>query len=220
MNLTFAVAGRAGSVTLADPTVVVAGYTGSDVEAVKHHIEELAAIGVKPPESVPSFYLMDQESLTQKSEIEVAGSYTSGEVEPVLLRINDRFYLGVGSDHTDRDMERDSVRDSKRACPKPICSQVFPLGESTRWDQIEVSSEVDGILYQKGFMNALRVPTDVFDMFCTGFPQVRGDVVMLCGTWPLLNGTFIAGTIWKLSLRVPNSHSLTHLYRVSVRGTP
>ena len=33
--------------------LVIAGWTGRDVAALEHHIEELKAIGVQPPSSVP-----------------------------------------------------------------------------------------------------------------------------------------------------------------------
>lgn len=37
-------------------TLIVAGWTGRDEAALRHHIEELAAIGVPRPSSVPVFY--------------------------------------------------------------------------------------------------------------------------------------------------------------------
>src|ERR1700742_3311801 len=36
--------------------LIVAGWTGRDEAALRHHIEELAAIGVPRPSSVPVFY--------------------------------------------------------------------------------------------------------------------------------------------------------------------
>ena len=33
--------------------LVIAGWTGRDVAALNHHIEELKAIGVQPPSRVP-----------------------------------------------------------------------------------------------------------------------------------------------------------------------
>ena len=33
--------------------LVIAGWTGRDVAALEHHIEELKAIGVQPPSKVP-----------------------------------------------------------------------------------------------------------------------------------------------------------------------
>ena len=36
--------------------LVIAGWTGRDVAALNHHIEELKAIGVQPPSKVPLYY--------------------------------------------------------------------------------------------------------------------------------------------------------------------
>jgi len=37
-------------------TLIVAGWTGRNLAAVEHHIEELKAIGVPPPSTTPLFY--------------------------------------------------------------------------------------------------------------------------------------------------------------------
>ena len=37
-------------------TLIVAGWAGRDAHAIEHHIEELAAIGVPRPSTVPLFY--------------------------------------------------------------------------------------------------------------------------------------------------------------------
>ena len=34
--------------------LIIAGWTGRDVTALNHHIEELKAIGVQPPSRVPT----------------------------------------------------------------------------------------------------------------------------------------------------------------------
>ena len=36
--------------------LVIAGWTGRDAAAIQHHIDELQAIGVPPPSSVPLYY--------------------------------------------------------------------------------------------------------------------------------------------------------------------
>src|ERR1700748_156730 len=86
-------------------TLVVAGWTGRDEAALQHHIEELAAIGVPRPSSVPVFYRISTANLTQAAHLEVLGPDTSGEAEPVVVAMQDGLWLGVGSDHTDRKAE-------------------------------------------------------------------------------------------------------------------
>src|SRR5215475_899774 len=79
-------------------TLIIAGWTGRDEKALHHHIEELAAIGVPRPSSVPVFYRISTANLTQTARLEVLGSDTSGEAEPVIVSMQDGFWLGVGSD--------------------------------------------------------------------------------------------------------------------------
>jgi hypothetical protein len=82
--------------------LIVAGWTGRDEAALRHHIEELAAIGVPRPSSVPVFYRNSVLNLTQSSVLEVLGPDTSGEVEPVIVALGNQLCLTIGSDHTDR----------------------------------------------------------------------------------------------------------------------
>lgn len=211
MTLSFTVAGTGETIRLTDFDLVVAGYTGRDEAEVRRHIDELAAIGVPPPESVPAFYELDAALATQAVTVAVTGSNTSGEVEPVLVRAAGRLYLTVGSDHTDRDIETRSVAESKAACVKPLGSTVVAVAEPD-WDAIAAESTVDGRLYQSGALRALRVPTDVLALH-TG-PADR-DLVMFCGTLPLRDGKFVAGTRWTLSLTLPDGVALTHAYTLS-----
>lgn len=220
-GLTFALSTGEQELCLADFALVVAGYTGRDEAAVREHIDELAAIGVPAPDSVPAFYPMDPSLATQDDRIRVGGGNTSGEVEPVLVRAGGRLYLGVGSDHTDRDMERDSVADSKAACPKPLSARLAPLPAAAGldWDSVGARCVVDGAVYQEGTLAALRIPTDVLALLDAS-PQAPGDrdVVVFCGTLPLLDGAFAPGGEWRLELVLPDGTVIEHTYK-AVRGT-
>jgi len=44
-------------VTLDDPQVVVAGFTGRDRASVEAHISELVGLGVPRPDTVPAFFV-------------------------------------------------------------------------------------------------------------------------------------------------------------------
>ena len=213
-SVTFTVAGTGEKLPLDDFDLVVAGYTGRDEASVRAHIKELAAIGVPEPDSVPAFYPMGTELATQSDEIRVSGTYTSGEVEPVLIRHDGRLFLGVGSDHTDRDLERDSVAKSKQVCPKPVSATVVELPDQAAgfdWDAVRMECTVDGAVYQRGTLAALRLPTEVLALRDAAVPTERS-LVMLCGTLPLLEGTFVAGASWTLSLRTPDGTEIRHAY--------
>lgn len=141
--------------------LTIAGWTGRDADAVQHHIDELAAIGVAPPSQVPLFYRASRTLLTDTAEIEVLGAATSGEVEPVLADLNGALWLGLGSDHTDRDLEMVSVAQSKQACPKPIARDLWRFDEvEAHLDEIQLRCHIeeggDWVLYQEGTLAAIR----------------------------------------------------------------
>jgi hypothetical protein len=207
-------------VEIAPTHLVVAGYTGRDVAAVRHHIAELAAIGVPEPDSIPTFYEIGVDRLTTVPVIEVSGAGTSGEVEPVLIRAGGRYYLTVGSDHTDRDLERTSVHASKAACPKPISTSVIDLGTdptTVEWDQIQARSWVDGDLYQSGALDQMLPIGHVLNAWDA--PGANGaELVLFGGTMPLIDGTFRYGRSWRMRLEVPDHEPLELSYDVSVRS--
>ena len=89
--------------------LVIAGWTGRDANAIQHHVEELAAIGVPPPSATPLFYRVSNTLVTQTDRLQVLGPDTSGEAEPVVVALADGLWLGVGSDQTDRKAESMSV---------------------------------------------------------------------------------------------------------------
>ncbi|MFI0409148.1 DUF2848 family protein [Actinomadura sp. 3N508] len=197
--------------------LIVAGYTGRDEAATRAHIEELAAIGVPEPLSVPAFYPLDPGLLTSRPAITVAGRNTSGEVEPVLVRRAGRHYLGVGSDHTDRDIERINVAGAKAACPKPVGGRFVELPEDDAWDGIRVECSVDGRPYQSGSLAELRTPTDLLDRLAAEFGDLDGDLVVFAGTLPLLDGGFVPGRRWRLSLTIDGT-TLTCDYKTERRA--
>ncbi|GAB2983389.1 DUF2848 domain-containing protein [Amycolatopsis acidiphila] len=215
------VAGTGERLTIEPERLVVAGYTAKDEAAVRAHIAELADIGVPPPSSVPAFYDLDPALLTADAVVEVGGRKTSGEVEPVVIRHGGRYFLGVGSDHTDRELEREDVAGSKAACPKPLGSVVADAGtdlSEVDWDRLLAGSTVDGRPYQEGSVSTLRHPAElvermnaVLDVPCTV------DLVLYCGTLPLPGGEFVYGSAWRVQLELPGGHTLAHAYETRTR---
>ncbi len=107
-------------------TLVIAGWTGRDEAALEAHIAELEAMGVARPAATPCFYRVAASLLTTAGAIQVAGAGTSGEVEAVLFSAPDGLWVGVGSDHTDRETEAYNVTVSKQACAKPVAPVLWP----------------------------------------------------------------------------------------------
>jgi hypothetical protein len=219
-NLTFHVLGTDETLTVSSFDLVIAGYTGRDSAAVQHHIDELAAQGIAPPERVPMFYPVAADTATQQENCIVPSSQTAGEAEPVLIRAASRLFLAVGSDHTDRELERESVARSKQACVKPLSRSVIPVDADSDWDAMRLRSWVDGVLYQDGPMSALRVPVETLAQWESevggggGSGSGSGSIIMFGGTVPLLHGTFVFGRDWTVQLALPDGTTLDHRYRV------
>src|ERR1700722_5986933 len=105
---------------LAATSLVIAGWTGRDKAAVEKHIRELEEIGIARPSSTPIYYRASASRLTTANRIEATGSASSGEVEFVLVQWEGQLWVGVGSDHTDREVEKYNITVSKQMCDKPI----------------------------------------------------------------------------------------------------
>lgn len=162
--------------------LVIAGWTGRDDTAVKHHIAELASIGVTPPSHVPLFYRVSANLLVQAPTIEVLGTTTSGEVEPVLVRAGGTTWLGLGSDQTDRALESVSVAASKQACPKPVSDRLWPIDEvAGHLDDLILRCHIlengNWVLYQEGTLAAILPLPDLAQRADMG-----DNTVMFCGT--------------------------------------
>lgn len=208
--------GSPDQLTLTGFRSIVAGYTGRDEAQVRHHIDELAAIGVAPPPQVPMFYPMPDTAASTAATAPVSGDNTSGEIEPVIIRHAGKFYLGVGSDHTDRSLETVDVGQSKQACPKPLGSDVVEIDDWTAfgWDKCYARSWVDGVLYQSGSLSGLRRPEALLAILADRLENFddSSDLVCFAGTLPLIDGTFVSGTQWELELTLPDGRSLRHTY--------
>lgn len=218
-SLSFTVA-DGGRLSLTPEKLIVAGYTARDEESVRAHIAELADIGVPPPASVPAWYDLDPALVTSARTVDVDGAATSGEVEPVIVRVSGRHFLGVGSDHTDRDLERTDIVAAKAACPKPVGDTVVEIGDDLSaldWDSLSAESTVDERPYQKASVATLRHPQELIERMTVEIGGVAGDLVLFCGTFPLLGGEFVFGARWDLSLSLPDGRTLAHSYEARRR---
>ena len=177
---------------LAVRDLVIAGWTGRDKEAMKHHIAELEAIGVKRPPGMPMYYRVSLARLTTEPIIEVLGPETSGEVEFVLVALDGELYIGVGSDHTDRKLETSGISISKQVCDKPIADTFWPFKEvAEHWDRLILRSHVvingDRQLYQEGSVVSILSPNELIDGYANG-DRLKDATVMFGGTLPARGG--------------------------------
>jgi hypothetical protein len=184
--------------------LIVAGWTGRDEAALRHHIEELAAIGVPRPSSLPVFYRNSVLNLTQDSVLEVLGPDTSGEVEPVIVAVSGKLCLAVGSDHTDRKAETQGIALSKQLCAKQLGRELWLLDDvAGHWDQLKLRSfaTIGGkrMVYQDGTLSSMRPPADLIARYGSA---LLPDTVMYCGTLGAIGGIHPA-TRFEMELEDP-----------------
>jgi hypothetical protein len=198
--------------------LVIVGWTGRDVAALNHHIEELKALGVQPPSSVPLYYRVSAQLLTQADQIQVVGGDTSGEAEPVLVGTQDRLWVTLGSDHTDRKAESYSVAVAKQVCAKAIGRMAWRFEEvEPHWDRLVLRSFIQDsdkrALYQEGPLANIRTPRELIAGW-RGERRLPVGVAMFCGTLPAIGPIRPSGR-FEIELEDPVlARKLTHSYHV------
>lgn len=214
----FTMAGR-DRVAVEIDHLVIAGWAGRDEAALRHHVEELAAIGVPRPSAMPVFYRVGAQTLTQDATLPVLGPDSSGEVEPLLVSLADGLWLGLGSDHTDRKAETFGIALSKQLCGKPIAGALWRLAEvEGHWDEIEMRAfaVIDGKreLYQEGKLASLRTPADLMSRKPGG--GLPPGSAMFCGTLSAIGGIRPASR-FEMELHDPRlGRTIAHGYDVEV----
>lgn len=140
--------------------LIVVGFAGRDIEKTLEHIRELEAEGIPCPKSVPVVYECSKEILTTATSLDVIGDKTSGEVEYLVLVQDGKYYIGLGSDHTDRSLEAVSIHKSKQVCLKPYATDFWDYEEiKGHFNEIRlVSTQVingNKVEYQAGVVSDL-----------------------------------------------------------------
>jgi len=207
---------RKAEVAIAD--TVVAGWTGRDAAAVEKHIRELEALGVKRPPTAPIFYRVSTSRLTTAETIEVVGETSGGEVEFVLLQHGGRLWVGTGSDHTDREVEKYGVTVSKQMCDKPMAPVFWAYDEvAPHWDRLILRAHVtEGgkpTLYQEGPVSAMLHPRDLMERRDRS-GRLPENTLMFCGTLAARGGVR-ATRDFAFELEDPVlGRKIAHAYRV------
>lgn len=171
---------------------VIAGWTGRDPIARDKHIAELMAIGIARPAATPIYYRVAAARVTTADRIEVVGGDSSGEAEFVLIAAQGRVMVGVGSDHTDRKVERYGLTVAKQMCEKPMSSQLWDYAElADHWDQIVLRSYAtiggNRVLYQEGRLSGVLPVAEIIAKAFNGGEMPDG-CAMFGGTIPVKGG--------------------------------
>ena len=199
--------------------LVIAGWTGRNAAELEAHIRELEALGVPRPKTTPIYFHLPVSLLTQASGIQVASAATSGEAEPVLLNLGGQIWVGVGSDHTDREVEAYDISVSKQVCAKPIAREFWPFEEvAEHWDSIVLRSfaheGADRTLYQEGTLAGIRRPEDLLSRYAAKGTGLQPSGLMFCGTLAVLGDLRFADS-FTVELEDPvRRRSLRHTYAV------
>ncbi len=170
--------------------LLVAGYTGRDQAAVDAHVAELARQGVPPPDHTPWIFVANPETLQTGGTIWAYDGASSGEAEYVLLIGRDGIFVCIGSDHTDRGLERLSIEKSKQVYPRALSKQAWRLDELLpRWDSLRLRSWTGekGRLapYQDGTLGQLIRPERLLELVG---PRPAAGTVVFSGTLPVIGG--------------------------------
>lgn len=186
-----------GPISISIREGIIAGWTARDAEAVAHHIAELEEIGVPPPSTVPLYYRVSASLFSCEEQIETVGNTSSGEAEPVLIDDGERLYLGLGSDHTDRQLETHSVALSKQICAKPVAPRLWPMDAvAAHLDDIVIRSFVrddeqdEWTAYQEGSLASIRPLAELIagSPAAAGTMRLKAGTAMMCGTFAVLAG--------------------------------
>ncbi len=200
---------------------VIAGWTTRDRAALEHHIAELEELGVARPPSTPVFYPVSAARVTTASSIQALGDASSGEVEFILTKIDGQLCVGVGSDHTDREVEAYKVSVSKQMCDKPIASAFWLYAEvADHWDDLILRSYAtiggERVLYQEGPVISMLAPEDLLAKLETAGHSFGETTLMYCGTLSA-NGGVRPAARFEFELVDPKlDRSLTHSYDIDV----
>ncbi len=201
--------------------LIVAGWVGKDTARLREHIEELGRLGVPAPSRTPTYMNLSPMILTTANTVHTVGAQASGEVECVLFRSGGRIYVGVGSDHTDREFEKYGIPASKQMCAKPVANTVWNLDEvRDHLDRIILRSwmTIEGRrrLYQEGRLGDNLGVLDIMEGIPTGDDLPTDDFCLFCGTFPALGGIAF-GEHFEFEMEDPVlARSIRHGYRQHV----
>ncbi len=212
--------GHERDIEIAVSELVLLAWSGRSLDVVKRHQEEVARIGIPQPKNIPEVYILQPYLITTSNYIRKISEFHTGEVEYVLLIKNeDEIYVTVGSNHTDREVERCSVLAGKHMYPKVVARRAWPLREVLgHWDELILRSWVleneKKTLYQEGPTRLLIHPTKVLDVIREVVSDLR-NVVVFSGTIPTLKGQLRVSPYFEFELYDPVlNRSIRHYYWV------
>ena len=186
--------------------MINAGFTGRGPGEVQKHIDELRKHGVTTSQEIPLLYPILPDRITTSERIEVLpDSKTSGEVEYVLLLDGDNIYVTVGSDHTDRELEKHSILMSKQIYFNVIAPKVWRYEDvKGHWDDLILRAWVEENgqrqLYQEGKLGKIIRPEELIEKVQSRVTGDLRDAVIYSGTLPTIGGGLCFSSHFEMEL--------------------
>lgn len=194
-----------------------AGFTGRDSTKVQAHVTELADLGVRPPQQVPTLYPLASHLVQQVSTVQVPHTRTSGEAEWALVIDDEPMdpWLTVASDHTDRELEVHDIACSKQVVPNVIGRTAWRLSTldvDAMTLRAWVSNSGPEMLIQSGELNGMLPPAYWLDQLRDHGWLERG-TVLLGGTIPMDPNVDPFASKWRVELATAEGDTSTVQYR-------
>jgi len=199
--------------------IICVGFSGRNQKETLKHIEELKEEGVPAPDKIPTIYPCSKNLATNNSKIQVLGDKTSGEVEAMLLFYDDSIYLGIGSDHTDRNLETVDIGKSKQSCSKPFSRILWKLSDiEDHIDEMILRSwsikNGNKELYQEGKLKNLLPLDEIIKNVKNNYQKDLKGCMVYCGSVPTKSGLSY-GEEFKMEIEDPVlSKKLSHDYKI------
>lgn len=211
ININVESRGTKSSKSVSFSKMINAGFSGRDQLSVKAHILELAQEGIPGPKTTPIFFSLTCQNLKFGNLIQVNGDKTSGEVEFVIYSQGEKTYIGIGSDHTDRELEQTSMCKAKEISSNIMSETMWDYDDiKDHWDAIEISSMVQEklngkeILYQKNNLSSILHPNEIKNILKNILLDPNLDnTIIFSGTIPVLPGHPIYAEFFRCKLYDP-----------------
>ena len=192
--------------------------TRNPEDAVAHQ-EEVAKVGVGIAFDVPAprVYPISPHNLVTDDEVFIHNAETSGEVEIVILHDGGELFIGVGSDHTDRQLERTSIVWSKQAYPNVLAPRFWPMADlGEHWDDLVLRSWVDGRSYQDVGVNIFMHPDEMLAKLADRIPNLPACYILFSGTYVSVDKSLGFGGEWRFEIADPIlGRTISHTYRLT-----
>jgi hypothetical protein len=184
-------------------------------------MDELHRVGIPKPTRVPAFMNLSTHLLTTDDEITVVSEKSSGEAEYVLLCQGKKMWVTIGSDHTDREVETQSIPASKQMCAKCLAPECWPCSELVdHWGRLILrcwaTKGSKRTLYQEASLASVLTPREMLEKVPKELIEGKEGIAIFSGTIPTRGG-LIYGDSYELEMEDPVlRRSLRYRYQARV----